>query len=97
MVGEDRETLARIISRLQEQVPAYRVAYRNDTIWIGAWEALREVGAALANFRSLNEDPVEVAIGLLLDALQERDPTASRPPVQRKISPYMVDASRGRK
>lgn len=86
----DRRTIAEIVSRLQEQIPAYRVRYDSGSIWVGNWEAMREVHKALEGFRRNNEPPVLVAVAIIIDALLERDPTASRPPVTRKKSPSGV-------
>ena len=79
--------VSEIVSRLQEQVPGHRIKYAEDSIWVGGWEALKEVTRALEEFRYHGEDPIRMAIGLLLDAVQERDPTASRPPAPRKNQP----------
>lgn len=89
----DRRTIAEIVARLQEQVSGYRIRYDSGSIWVGDWEAMREVHKALEGFRRNNEPPVLVAVAIIIDALLERDPTASRPPVVRKRSPPGVAGS----
>lgn len=86
----DRRTISEIVARLQEQVVGHRVRYESDSIWVGGWEAMKEVEKALEGFRRNNEPPVLVAVAIIIDALLERDPTASRPPVTRKKSPSGV-------
>jgi hypothetical protein len=83
----DRRTISEIVARLQEQVVGHRVRYESDSIWVGGWEAMKEVEKALEGFRQNGEPPVIVAISMILDALQERDPSASRPPISRKNRP----------
>lgn len=83
----NRQTIAAIVARLQEQVVGHRVLYSGGSLWVGDWEAVPEVEKALQDFRDHEEDPIPVAVGIVIDALLERDPGASQPPVQRKTLP----------
>jgi len=86
----DRQTIEAIVAALQDQIVGHPIRYSDDSLWVGEWEALREVDRALEDFRRHGESPISTAVGLILDALLERDPSASRPPVTRKRSPPML-------
>jgi hypothetical protein len=71
-------TIDRILALLEERVRR-PVRFDRGTIWIGDWEVMKEVEKAVRDFRDLGENPEEILVGIILDALSERDPTAIRP------------------
>lgn len=78
--------ITRIVEQLQDQVPNHQVRYESNTLWVGEWKAVPEVRSTLVGFHMMGEDPISTTIGIVIDALLERDPSASRPPLRKKKS-----------
>jgi len=82
----EQKTSAEVVSRLQARIKR-PVRREGDTLWIGEWAVMKEFGKAIRDFRDLEEDPETILVGIILDALNERDPMALRRVPPKKSSP----------